>query len=104
MFDKLAKFFNLQKDQRRHPRIYDRPLKLSIARQEYLTDDWSIAGCRISGYSGDFAQDNHIEGFQINTPGRLKYFEAEVVWRGPDNSAGLRFLKIVNMFASTGFD
>ena len=104
MFNKLAKLFNLQKDQRRHPRIYDPPLKLSIGKQEYLTDDWSIAGCRVSGYLGDPAQDHHIEGFQKNTPGRLKHFVAEVVWRGPDNSAGLRFLKLENMFASTGVD
>jgi len=102
MFNKFTKLFNGQNDQRRHPRIYDHSLKLSIGKQEYLTDDWSIAGCRISGYTGDPAHDNHVEGYQLNTPGRLKFFVAEVVWRGENNSAGLHFLQIENMFASSG--
>lgn len=101
MLDRLLQVFRPKKDRRRHPRIYDPPLKLSIGKQEYLTDDWSITGCRISSYLGDAALGSRIEGYQVDTPGRLKFFTAELVWRDPDNSAGFRFLQIENMYAST---
>jgi len=101
MFDSIFKFFRPKKDRRRQPRIYDNPLKLSIGKHQYLTDDWSITGCRIPNYLGDTAVNSRIEGYQTNTPGRLKFFAAELVWRGPDNSAGFRFVEIQDMFAST---
>lgn len=101
MFNRFLRLLSLRKDRRGHPRIYDSPLKLTIAKKEYLTDDWSISGCRISDYSVDYAHDYRVEGYQLNTPGRLKYFIAEVVWRDSDNSVGLRFLKFDKLFSST---
>jgi len=102
MFKNIAHLLNLQKDRRGHPRLYDPPLKLTIEKKEYLTDDWSMSGCRISNYLGDYSEDDHVEVYQLNPPGRLKYFSAEVVWRAPDNSVGLRFLKIEDLYSATG--
>ena len=83
------------RDQRQHPRVYDRPLKLLIDGQRYTTADWSLSGMRIAAYPLGNDPSGAIAG-TILASGRVKRgeFVAEVVRVLPDGSVGVRFVKL----------
>jgi hypothetical protein len=83
-------------DQRQHPRVYDRPLKLLIDGRRYKTLDWSMSGMRIAGYPAAAAVPNATVAGTILASGQVKRgeFVAEVVRVLPDGSVGVRFVKL----------
>ncbi len=94
---KVARFFNLQKDRRYHPRIYDRPIKLIVNGFEYLTDNWSMTGFQISNFQDDLEQGAQVVGQHLESQSAITKFVAEVVWRTSDDSVGLRFVELNGM-------
>jgi hypothetical protein len=92
----VASFKRLSgRDQRQHPRVYDRPLKLLIDGQRYGTADWSLSGMRIANYPLGSGPSAAISGLILGS-GRIKRgeFVAEVVRALPDGSVGVRFVKL----------
>ena len=82
-------------DQRQHPRVYDRPLKLLIDGRRYKTLDWSMSGMRIAAYPAAGGPNATVAGV-ILAGGQVKRgeFVAEVVRVLPDGSVGVRFVKL----------
>ena len=83
------------REQRKHPRIYGRPLKLQVDGRRYETADWSLSGMRIAAYPAGVALKTAIAG-TILPSGHVRRgdFVAEVVRVLPDGSVGVRFVKL----------
>jgi len=82
-------------DRRRHARIYDAPLAMTIDGERYQTTDWSLGGFRVHAYHAPVEVGLRLAGTidkgEGITPGN---FTAEVVRLTETGDIGLRFLEV----------